>query len=120
MRKYKKDDLVLLVSSKRINNSARPARVSLLDTIELVEGNHATTKKHKFVTRNLDEHLEDEINASKRKKDKDGEELHCYYVDSRFFPLPEGLQCDIESIDLDESFFESVVKPFDKSKRSKE
>lgn len=129
MTNFQEGDLVLLIDNEspqqrreRLNlppgktkdNIAR--KFALVDVIDSVQGNSARTRKFNFRTRvnnSNDENTEDSIAKEERGEPR----RNIYHALMEWFPLPNGLNADINDVELDEKFIEEIVIPFDASVR---
>ncbi len=116
MTKFKKGDFVILIDDespeqnrKRLGKKEKrkkdniSRKMSYLDTIDSVKNKVATTKSKKFKAKLNGNAEAQEMGMPKRKM---------YKAKKEWFQLPKGLNCDIESVELDERFVENVVIPY--------
>ena len=129
MTNFTKGDLVLLIDNespqeRRQRLGLPPGKTkdsiarkySVIDIVESVSDNKVKTKKYKFKSRNKntnDEDTEDSIAKEERGEPR----RNIYHALMEWFPLPNGLNADINDVELDEKFIEEIVIPFDASIR---
>lgn len=129
MTNFKEGDLVLLVDNespkerrKRLGlppgktKDNTPRKFALIDIVDRVQGNSARTRKNGFRTRvrnSNDEHTQDSINREERGEPR----RNIYHALMEWFPLPNGLNADIDNVELDEKFINEIVIPFDQKIR---
>lgn len=126
---FKVGDLVLLVDKespekrrerlgkkKKNKKHTRSQRVAFFDTIDTIENNKPITKKHRFKAQNKNGNSEDSSDAVAR-EERGEPQRRIYFARREWFQFPNGMQANIESIDIDEYVLNNVILPFDKQIR---